>query len=90
MYGWRAIKMEELNIQVSCEIDNLIKVVAKRTNRSYFDVESEAFREGAYPEGSKTYVDVRWPSPTDGWFRKEVQAILKEKGLLGIYITLAI
>jgi hypothetical protein len=79
--------MRELKVQTSCEIDDLISVLAERLSKTYDDVESQAEAEGLLPQGSKTYVDVRWPKPSDGWFCKEVQKLLGELGIQGIYIT---
>jgi len=79
--------METLDIQSSCEINNLIRVIMERTAKTYAEVEKEAFDEYVYPESTKTYVDVRWPSKDDGWLKQEIIKLLNELGIQGIYIT---
>ena len=79
--------MKELKLQTSCEIDNLIEVIAERIGKTYAEVEKASYDEYLFPESGKTYVDVRWPSEHDRFFKLAIRDMLKEKGLQGIYIT---
>jgi hypothetical protein len=76
--------MNQLVITPSCEIDNLINVIAQRTGKTYSEVEKQAQDE--YKTTTNTYFDVRWPDKNDGWFTKAVQDLLKEMNMQGIYV----
>lgn len=82
--------MAILKVQSSCEIDNLIEVVAERTGKDYEECEEEAFKSYTYPEGTKTCMSLEHSTTNNSFFREEIVKILREMGIERIYITEAI
>ena len=80
----------ELSIQSSCEIGDLIQVVAERLSKTYDEVESKAFDERAYPEGRKSCIGSSTMTSEDEWFTIEVKKIAVELNISSLYITEAI
>lgn len=89
-----------LNIQKSCEIENLIDVIMNDTNKSYDEIEKALMNSGNYPESKKTFLmlsngslfdkDFKDDYPNDAWIENSLIKILKDNNIKSIYITTAI
>lgn len=80
--------MKTLRLEQSCEIDNLIDVMAERMCLKYEEVESMSLKEGIFPDGNKTFVTTQFGRLNDD--RPLCQAIydmMIEKGIRDMFIT---
>lgn len=86
--------MTKLNIEASCEIDNLINCIVLKTKRSYEEIESAFFDNFIYPESKKTYLTTQFGKIIDDenyeWLNSALEDIFKENKIKSIYITEAI
>lgn len=86
----------KLNIQSSCEIDDLIDSLIFASQKSYDEVEAILFKEGIYPESNKTYITNQFGNilpevnESNKWLEDALGFILNENGINGLYITTAI
>lgn len=90
-----------LNIQNSCEIDDLIDEVLETSDQNHESVEQAFFKAGIYPEESKTFIS--WndnkkmdsilvdftmkDNPELKWLDEALVAIFKKYNINSIYIT---
>jgi len=82
----------ELKTETSCEIDDLIRAVMKKTDKPHNEVESAFFKEYLYPEGTKTYVNYKFHQDNDeqSWLKQAIYSIMVDNGIMAMYITEAI
>jgi predicted RNA-binding protein (virulence factor B family) len=83
-----------LKIEHSCEIEDLIKEVINKTDKTYKEVERAMFRTFIYPESTKTYLTTQFgPIVEDkdyAWLNDVLTEIFAEAGIESVYVTNAI
>lgn len=82
-----------LKIEYSCEIGNLIDVMAEVMGKTTDAVETMASKEYLYPEGTKTFVTTQFgkdDDDADGTLRGALFDFMVEQGIKSLYITEAI
>jgi hypothetical protein len=84
--------MNKLKTELSCEVDDMIRCIARDTGKDYAVVEFAMFKECIYPENGKTFVSTKFliQDPKDSWLMDGIKRILNENGIESIYITNAI
>lgn len=80
--------MTKLNLNVSCEIDNLLDVMSEEMNLSYSEVEKMAFKESIYPTSSNTFMTTKFGmSERDGSLKLAILTYMLKEGIERMYIT---
>jgi hypothetical protein len=84
--------MNKLETELSCEVDDMIRCIARDTGKDYAVVEFAMFKECIYPEGNKTFVSTKFriKDAENSWLRASIYRILDENEIESIYITNAI
>ncbi len=78
----------KLDISYSCEIDNLLDVMAEYIGITYEAVEKMAFKEGVFPEGSKVFVTTQFGNDNPpGSLRYDLLRFMNEQGIVSMDIT---
>ena len=82
--------MKELRLEYSCEIENLIDVMAEVMGKTYLEVETMAGNEYLYPEGDKVFVTTQFgkdDDEADGTVRGALYDFMVEHNIKSMYIT---
>jgi hypothetical protein len=81
--------MNKLETELSCEVDDMIRCIARDTGKDYAVVELAMFKEYLYPESNKTFVTTKFgkQDAENSWLRASIYRILDENGIESINIT---
>lgn len=79
--------MKTLKIEIICDFDQLVSIIAEGLRKTHGECERQAWREGAFPENEPIYFDARWPERDEKrWFRIAVDLLMKEMNLQSLYV----
>jgi hypothetical protein len=80
--------MNKLETELSCEVDDMIRCIARDTGKDYAVVEFAMIKTCLYPENGVTFASTNYliQDPEDSWLMDSIKRILDENGIESIYI----
>lgn len=76
-----------LDIEQSCEIDDLQQEIMRITGRPHDEVEMALFDAYVYPENNKTLIMDDFECDDIPWLQDVIRGIMKQNNLRKVYVT---